>query len=481
MKNNLILSSFLNIITNIVNLIISFLISIIIYRIFTPLSIGELGLFNTLNTFFLFLAPLGVNIIGSKLIAKCETKQDLNQVFTKLITINFISTSFFSVIYFCVIIYLLPIENNYFYFIGLIPLFSNFMNVDWAIKGLLKFFGFNLRIILMKILFFIFLILLIRTENDFVTYLLLLSFLALINNLISFFHVLRYLSFDFNNFFVNFHEIFRPLAIIFITNLLSDLYLRLDIFSIQIFLSTYYLAIYYTSHRLITMIMAVLLSLTSVLLPFLSKIYSTKKLEINFLMTKITNLLLILIIPAFFGLIVISKDLIIFVFGENYIESINVFRVHAFLLFFKTFGDLFSFQLVISLDLEKILLKGRIFTLIISFLFYPIFTIFYGINGTAIVSVLIEFFIFYFIFKQIPIGIKPHIIKSTIKNIIGSVIIMVFVLLLIQLVQVNTYIRLILSLCAGSLIYFFSLLLTREKELIEFKNNIYHLLKGSKS
>ena len=90
---------------NILNMLFPFFTNMYVARVLLPSSIGEVAYAQNIVSYFSILAFLGIPTYGVREIAKVRyKKEELSSAFSELLIINFISTLFFSIIYYALLI-----------------------------------------------------------------------------------------------------------------------------------------------------------------------------------------------------------------------------------------------------------------------------------------------------------------------------------------------------------------------------------------
>ena len=90
---------------NVMNVIFPFVTGIYVARVLLPTNIGDVAYAQNIAQYFVILSFLGIPTYGLREISKVRNEKDkLNKLFSELFIINLISTIFFSLIYFSLIL-----------------------------------------------------------------------------------------------------------------------------------------------------------------------------------------------------------------------------------------------------------------------------------------------------------------------------------------------------------------------------------------
>ncbi len=204
------------------------------------------------------------------------------------------------------------------------------------------------------------------------------------------------------------------------TSFAGLLYMSTDQILIKYFLDFEQVGLYATAVKLIMVFYVIPSIISNILYPKIINQYKTlnhkefiEKIQVLYFF----NLIISILILIFF--ILFGERIILFLFGDNFIESIEVLYVYSFGLIFVFFSSLNNKLLVLE-NMQKLMLGRTIFGLIVNFCSNIILIPKYGIIGGAISTVLTEFLIMlsyglnnkikYILFLQLKSFIYPVVI-----------------------------------------------------------------------
>lgn len=191
-----------------------FFTNMYVARVLLPSSIGEVAYAQNIVSYFSILAFLGIPTYGVREIAKVRyKKEELSSAFSELLIINFISTLFFSIIYYALIFIASSFrENRILYSVVGITIIFNMLNVSWLYEGLEEFGFISLRNAVFKIVMFGLVLLLVKKEQDILSYAAISVFGVAGNNIINIIHANKYIYFKINN--LNFQRHLKSIFIL---------------------------------------------------------------------------------------------------------------------------------------------------------------------------------------------------------------------------------------------------------------------------
>jgi len=204
-------------------------------------------------------------------------------------------------------------------------------------------------------------------------------------------------------------------------------------------------------------------TVTTVVYPIFSRQYRNAKNNLRESINFTIKLLTIIGVPLCIGAFILADQIIYFLFGPQYQNSIIVLRIIAFAISFMFIREPFGFGIA-AIGKEKMLMWMNFLSLVLNIMLNIILIPLYSHVGAAITSVgciiLTCFLSFYYLNKTIQ-GIK--LISNFYKPIISGIIMggMVFLL--------RNNLHVLVNICVGAIVYSFSILLFRTFSESELK------------
>ena len=174
------------------------------------------------------------------------------------------------------------------------------------------------------------------------------------------------------------------------TSFAGLLYMSTDQILIKYFLDFEQVGLYATAVKLIVVFYVIPSIISNILYPKMINQYKTLNHKEFIEKTQVLyffNLIISILILIFF--ILFGEKIILFLFGDNFIESVEVLYVYSFGLIFVFFGSMNNKLLVMD-NLQKLMLGRNIFGLGANIVLNIILIPLYGIKGAAIATVLTE-------------------------------------------------------------------------------------------
>jgi len=213
------------------------------------------------------------------------------------------------------------------------------------------------------------------------------------------------LQFSFS-YFVNTLRQAVPYAVASLLFVLSS---RTDVVILSFVISTSAAGIYNVAYRFIFLLQFLAFHISMVLFPFATKLHVDAKKELIELYQKSMNTVVLVAFPIAGGLWLITPELMMLIFGDEFIESINVLRILTvvlFLLFLSHIMGVFLMACDRQVDRTKGYWLSACTNIIANLILIP----FLGVEGAAFSAVVSEMIlVFSFAYKLQPLLGWPRI------------------------------------------------------------------------
>ncbi len=217
---------------------------------------------------------------------------------------------------------------------------------------------------------------------------------------------------------------------------------------------------YTTGLRLVNFLFIIPATLTTVLLPILSKFSQEKEKLIN-IVKRLIRISSMLAIPILLGGIVTAQKVILVIFGEQYTQSITSFQILLFLvplIFIIIILDTLLFALNLQLKKLQFSAFSALLNLVLNFMLIREFSLYGAAIGTVlsqIVNLILTARLSYLILKNNFFEIKSHY-----QYLISAILISIF-----AYYSSNIGLNIFLVATFSAVSYFIILILMKEKEL----------------
>lgn len=439
-------------------------------RVFSSSDLGTYGYFNSIVTYFILLATLGVANYGTKEIS--GHRKDIRKNFWGIYTLQFGATILSICLYILLCLSLSFMQNPVAYILGL-SLVSKGMDISWLFQGLEDFRKITVRNITVKLVGVISIFLFVKSANDLYLYVFLLTIFELLGQFSMWLPAREFIGkphFDWT--YAKQH--LKPVILLFLPQIAISLYVTLDRTMLGALASTKDVGIYDQALKLVNILLTLVTSLGSVMLPRVANLLSTGDHKAVNKMHQISFLIYNLVIfPIIAGMLIVNDDFVQFFLGQDFQDAKYAIAIMIFRMFFIGWTNIMGIQILIPHNKNKEFMISTTIPAIVSVGLNLLLLPKLGYIGAAIVSVLTEALVWaiqlYFTrnyLKEVPF------LASTVK-IIGASALMYGVLFVVKTtVNFTPVINVMVSAVIGAVIYISQILFLKVISPKELKRQL---------
>ena len=420
-------------------------------RVFSSNDLGTYSFFNSIVTYFVLLATLGVANYGTKEISGNRTI--IRKNFWGIYTLQLGATILSLTLYILLCLTFSLMQNPVAYILGL-SLLSKGLDISWLFQGLENFRKITVRNITVKLAGVISIFLLIRSSNDLYLYVFLLTTFELLGQLSMWLPAKEFIGKPYLDLMYAKRHL-KPVILLFLPQIAISLYVSLDSTMLGVLASARDVGIYDQALRLVNILLTLVTSLGSVMLPRVSNLLSSgdhkavnKMHEISFL---IYNLV---IFPIMAGMLIVNDDFVTFFLGQDFQEARYAIAIMIFRMFFIGWTNIMGIQILIPHNKNKEFMLSTTIPAIVSVGLNLLLLPKLGYIGAAIVSVLTEVLVWLIqLFYTRSYLREVPILGSLIKIIISSGVMYGILLFIKQFLNISPMINVGLYAVLGAIIY----------------------------
>ena len=439
-------------------------------RVFSSDDLGTYGYYNSIVTYFILLATLGVANYGTKEIS--GNRKTIRKNFWGIYTLQLGATILSLTLYILLCLTFSLMQNPVAYILGL-SLLSKGLDISWLFQGLENFRKITVRNITVKLAGVISIFLLIRSSNDLYLYVFLLTTFELLGQLSMWLPAKEFIGKPYLDLMYAKHHL-KPVILLFLPQIAISLYVSLDSTMLGVLASARDVGIYDQALRLVNILLTLVTSLGSVMLPRVSNLLSSgdhkavnKMHEISFL---IYNLV---IFPIMAGMLIVNDDFVTFFLGQDFQEARYAIAIMIFRMFFIGWTNIMGIQILIPHNKNKEFMLSTTIPAIVSVGLNLLLLPKLGYIGAAIVSVLTEVLVWLIqLFYTRSYLREVPILGSLIKIIISSGVMYGILLFIKQFLNVSAMINVGLYAVLGAIIYVSLILIFKVIDLSKLKQQL---------
>lgn len=439
-------------------------------RVFSSDDLGTYGYFNSIVTYFILLATLGVANYGTKVIS--GHRKEIQKNFWGIYSLQLGATVLSMSLYALLCLTLPFMQNPVAYILGL-SLASKGLDISWLFQGLEDFRKITVRNITVKLVGVISIFLFVKSANDLYLYVFLLTIFELLGQLSMWLPAREFIGrphFDLE--YAGYH--LKPIILLFLPQIAISLYVTLDRTMLGALASTNDVGIYDQALKLVNILLTLVTSLGSVMLPRVANLLATgdhravnKMHEMSFL---IYNLV---IFPIMAGILIVNDDFVQFFLGQDFQNARYAIAIMIFRMFFIGWTNIMGIQILIPHNKNKEFMVSTTVPAILSVGLNLLFLPKFGYIGAAIVSVLTEALVWGIQLFYTRIYLKEvTILKPMFKIIVASGLMYTILLYLKTSLSFSPTLNVVVYAVLGVIIYLVCILVFKVVRLKELKEQL---------
>lgn len=439
------------------------------------LGVENIGIYSytlSISTFFILFGSLGIALYGKREIAYLQKdKEKYTIAFWEILILRVITMSI-SLIVFCLTFVRNGDYQNYFKIL-ILEIIANCIDISWFFQGLEEFKKTVIRNMLVKLISVVCIFIFVKTRQDLTKYFVIYVLSVLIGNGSLWLYLPKFLT-KVSMKQLNVKKHFKPTFSLFIPQIAVEIYTILDRTMIGLIIhDKSEVGFYDQSQKIIKMLLTVITSLGTVMLPRIANNYANgKKKKIVKYMKKSFNMVFFLCFPMIFGIISVSDLFVPKFFGEGYDKVAVLMNLISPVILAIGLSNVIGTQYLLPTKRQKEYTVSVTCGAIINFIINISLIWNYGAIGASIGTVIAEFTVtlvqMFFIRKDFNIW---KIIKSS-RNYLFASGIMFVVCLVIKSIVRKPYFSMALQVAIGGIVYLTILIILEDKFVFEIIDRI---------
>ena len=421
--------------------------------------------------YFILLGSLGISIYATKKIATIREKKDkLKKTFWEIFSIQFTG---------CLLAYVvfaltLGQSHKYgvFYMLQGFYILAAAVDISWYFLGIENFKNASLRSFFAKIISVILIFTFVKTRDDLWKYILINAGTMFVGQLIMWFYVGKDMLKvkGIGKLKIAMH--IMPILALFVPQIATQVYTVLDKTMIDLFKGAVEAGYYDQSQKVVRILLSVVTSLGIVMLPRIANLFSKDDLnEVKKSLRKAFVVISFLSIPITFGLIGISDKFVPILFGNEFLSVIPLTKISPVLVIIIGLGNVFGTQYLLAIGKNKEYTASVCIGALVNFCFNLLLIPRFAAMGAVIATVSAELSIALIQFWFARVVFDFTWIKETYKYWVSGILMLAIVRLIGNVTPISI-LFLVLQITIGSLVYFISLIILRDKFLFEAIENV---------
>ena len=447
-----------------------------ISRVLQVKNIGKINFGLSIVSYFALLASLGVSVYAIRECSKYrDDRSELSKIASEIFSISVITT----IVSYILLIILLFSYNRiadyrHLIIIQSLSILFTTLGTDWINTAMEDFQYITLRTIAFQLISLVLMFLFIHSPNDYIKYAVISVVASSGANILNMIYRNRYCNIRFT-IKLNFRKHILPIITLFAMLMAQTIFNNSDMNMLGVMKGDFEVGIYSTAHKISNVISQIVSSILWVVIPRTSYYFSQNNFtEINRLLRKILAFNITLGFPLAIGAIMLSKDIIYIIAGEQYTKASVVLSILMIAFLISLFGGSFLGNVILlSTNHEKYYMIVCVICAFINVILNYIFIQEFSYVGAAITTTLCSLLILIMLLFKVDKNIK---IKSIIQLFISPVIGCIFVVIICYLCYniSNLYCRVGCATIVSVACYFVVQLVTKNTMCIEAIETIKH-------
>lgn len=445
-----------------------------ISRVLSPVGTGKVAFAISFISYFLMFAQLGIPTYGIRACAKIrDNREELSRTAHELLFINLImSIISYVVLAFALISIPRLQEERTLYIIVSFTIILNAIGMEWLYKALEQYTYITARSIMLKFVALAAMLLFVHEQSDYVIYGGCTILAASASNVFNFINAHKYIDMrPVGNYHIRKH--LKPVMIFFTMACATSIYTNLDMVMLGFMATDADVGYYNAAVRIKTILVSIVASLGTVLLPR-SSYYIEYGLmeEFRRISLKAINFVFLVATPMMVYFILFAKQGIYFLSGSAYQGAILPMQLTMPTLLFIGLTNILGIQILVPLGKEKVVLystvAGAIIDLILNIILIPHFTA----AGAAIGTLVAEFVVLVVQFVALRDEVTDALKQIQYSKILIALFLGSFASIWVVRIDFGNFLTLLISAGLFFGVYGVFLLITKETLIFEIFSQI---------
>ncbi len=433
-------------------------------------GIGTVSFAESIVSYFVLFANLGINIYGQREISYAQDDKKRRSIafynifITKLITAT-TALTIYSICYFTVL-------HNTIYLILFVQIISVIFDITWFFQGIEEFDKIVIRNTIIKLISIIFIYTLVKGKNSVIIYCVsvvlfpLLGFLSLWPNLSAYIDRI-----DLSK--INVANVLKVSLTLFLPTIAIQVYTVLDKTMIGIITKDALENGYYEqSVKISRSLLMLITALSTVVIPRVGYYYDKNDHDmVKDILYRSYRFVFMMSIPMCFGLYFVSYNFIPWFLGAGFDKSIILVQIFSLLIICISLSNVTGMQYFVPTEQQTKLTISVCIGAVVNFILNCLLIPSFKSVGAAVASVIAEAIItiVQFILAKDYISI-PKILRNATKYLVSGIVMLIILFTFARNREPSVFNSLIIS-AIGATSYFTTLLILKDEFLLDFFMN----------
>lgn len=387
----------LNFIMNAMLTMSSFIFPLITFpyvsRVLLPVGTGKVSFATSLISYFSMFAQLGIPTYGIRACAKVrDNREELTRTAHELLMINLVMDVLSYAALGCALAFIPKLrEERLLYIVVSSTILLTSIGMEWLYKALEQYAYITVRSIVFKFVALIAMFLLVHEQEDYLIYGGITIFAASASNILNLINAHKYIGLKPVGHY-NLRRHLKPVGVFFAMSCASTIYTHMDTVMLGFMTTDEEVGYYNAAVRIKTILVSIVTSLGTVLLPRASYyVEQDLKEEFKRISEKALRFVILLAAPMMLYFMMYAAQGIYFLSGPAYARSILPMQIVMPTLLFIGMTNILGIQILVPLGREKVVLYSEIAGAVVNLALNAVLIPKIGAAGAAIGTVAAEF------------------------------------------------------------------------------------------
>lgn len=468
--NSIRINALLNIINTVLNILFPLITYPYITRILTAVGMGKISFFASISSYAIMLGSLGISTYGIRAVAKVrDNQEDLSKTTTELFALNMIVT----IAVIAVLVALASMINKFsaepaLMFFNILVIFFTPFGLSWFFSGLEQYSYITKRNLVFKGITLILVFVLVKNSEDYPVYVALTAFSSIGAVICNFFYSRHFASIRIKP-DLDYRQHLKPMLYLFASILAVSVYTNLDTIMLGFINGNREVGIYSVASKIKWLLLSAVNAVSAVLLPRLSNYISNQEIEkYDEALRKSVSFISLVTIPLSVYFFLEAADSIYLLGGKDYKDAILCMQILMPILIISGFSNVTGNQILIPNGHDSYFMRavavGALVDIVLNAMLMPSL----AATGAAIATLIAEItqmaIQFYYAKDEI---FKNFNIKNLSKTLMSGGIAGVSILLVRNMVDINSFLNLVITSVIFFVVYGVFLIVFKEKYIKE--------------
>ena len=445
-------------------------------RVLGSESIGKVNFGLSILSYFTLLASLGIwGYATRECAAKRDNREELGKVASEIFSIN-ICTTIFSYLLLAITLMIFKDLEEYRTLIIIQStgiLFAT-LGADWLNSAMEDFKFITIRTIAFQFISLILMFVFIKSQDDYLKYAMISIVSSSGSSITNILYRRRFCKVVFT-FKMQVGEHIKPIMMMFAMLLAQTIFFSCDVTMLGLMKGDFEVGIYSTAFKIKWIIVQLVASICWVLMPRMSYYFEKNDWQnINVMLKKSLSVMVIIGFPCVVGVSVLSKEIILLVGGEEYLQSAIPLIILMISFLFDIFGGAFLGNVVcLSSKKEKDFMIAcciaAVINVILNYIFIPIGSYVAAAFTSGLSAIVICFWL---MVKKDPRIVLNYCFSVTFSPIMGCIAILILCVWIQRTID-TFYLKVAISVLGSAFLYTLLLIVLKNEFVLDIIRKLY--------